>query len=81
MANIQRKSTFKQLKDIAERNGESLFCILRDLLIMMLLTAIFILAGLLCFSLTSSARDQYYQGQKQMIQSHKAEIKANWNKD
>lgn len=81
MANIQRKSTFKQLKDIAERNGESLLCIIRDLSIMILLTAIIILAGLFFYSVSGNARDQYYQGQKQMIQSHKSDIKANWNKD
>ena len=81
MANIQRKSTFKQLKDIAERNGESLLCILRDLLIMVLLTAIIILTGVFFFTLSGNARDRENKGQQQMIQTHKAEIKANWNKD
>lgn len=81
MANTQRKSTIQQLKDIAERNGESLLCIIRDLSIMILMTAIIILAGLFFYSVSGNARDQENKGQQQMIQAHKAEIKANWNKD
>lgn len=60
---------------------DDLKMIARDMAAMILIMLLIMGAAILIMTITSDARQTYNQGQSTMIDNHKADIKAHWNKD